>query len=187
MSRTIEAISKYKGASSGSEPDSTTSQTMKDNAFRKKSIAVAAAGRKLLFLLCVGLTVMLFHPPLASAQVPDGTIELSGGKIAAGIGYSWGSGTLIFQGKRYPLTVSGISLGSVGVNEYAASGTVAGLSSPQDINGIFTRIGTGLTLGGGADIAAMRNENGVTIQLASTTEGLNVSLAVTGMKISIAD
>ena len=102
MSRTIEAISKSKGASSGSEPDSTASQTMKDNAFRKKSIAVTAAGRKLLFLLCVGLTVMLFHPPLASAQVPDGTIELSGGKIAAGIGYSWGSGTLIFPRKPLP-------------------------------------------------------------------------------------
>ena len=194
MSRTIEEITKSKGALSGSEPDSTASQTMKavrihmENAFRKKSTAVAAAGRKLLFfLLCVGLTVVLFDPPLASAQVPDGTIELSGGKIAAGLGYSWGSGTLIFQGNRYPLTVSGISLGSVGANEYTASGTVTGLSSPQDINGIYTRVGTGLTLGGGADIAAMRNENGVTIQLASTTEGLNVSLAVTGMKISIAD
>lgn len=32
----------------------------------------------------------------------------------------------------------------------------------------------------------MRNENGVTIQLDSTTEGLNVSLGATGMKISIA-
>ena len=188
MSRTIEAITKSKGASSGSEPDSTESQTMKAKTFREKSTTAAEAGRKLLlFLLCVGLTVVLFHPQLASAQVPDGTIELSGGKIAAGLGYSWGSGTLIFQGKRYPLTVSGIALGSVGVNEYTASGTVTGLSSPQDINGIFSRIGTGLTLGGGADIAAMRNENGVTIQLASTTEGLNFTLAVTGMKISIAD
>jgi hypothetical protein len=158
-----------------------------DNAFRKKSIDIAEARRKLVFLLCVGLTLVLFHPPLASAQVPDGTIELSGGKIAAGLGYSWGSGTLILQGKRYPLTVSGISLGSVGANEYTASGTVTGLRSPQDINGIYARVGTGLTLGGGADIAAMRNENGVTIQLASTTEGLNFTLAVTGMKISIAD
>ena len=194
MSRTIEEITKSKGALSGSEPDSTASQTMKavrihmDNAFGKKSTAVAAAGRKLLsFLLCVGFTVVLFDPPLASAQVPDGTIELSGGKIAAGLGYSWGSGTLIFQGKRYPLTVSGVDLGSVGVNEYTAYGTVTGLSSPQDIDGIFTRIGTGLTLGGGGDIATMRNENGATIQLASTTEGLNVTLAVTGMKVSVGD
>jgi hypothetical protein len=55
--------------------------------------------------------------------------------------YSWGSGTLIFKGKRYPLTVSGIGLGSVGVNEYTGSGTVTGLKRPQDINGIFARVG----------------------------------------------
>ena len=95
-------------------------------------------------------------------------------------------GTLIFKGKRYPLTVSGIGLGSVGVNDYTAAGTVTGLQRPQDINGIFTRVGTGLTLGGGASIAEMRNDSGVTIQLDSTTEGLSVSLGAAGMKIAIA-
>ena len=74
---------------------------------------------------------------------------------------------------------------SVGVIDYTAAGSVTGLKRPTDINGIYTRIGTGLTLGGGASIAEMRNEKGVTIQLDSTTEGLSVSLAATGMKVSI--
>jgi hypothetical protein len=47
----------------------------------------------------------------ASAAAADGTIALSGGKIAAGVGYSWGHGTLIFKGKRYALNVSGIGSG----------------------------------------------------------------------------
>ena len=156
------------------------------NIFSKKSAGVAVVMRKLLFLLCVSLGLLLCQPAPVSAAVPDGTIELSGGKVAAGLGYSWGSGTLIFKGKRYPLSVSGIGLGSVGVNEYTGAGAVTGLKRPQDINGIFARVGTGLTLGGGASIAEMRNENGVTIQLDSTTEGLSVSVAATGMKISIA-
>lgn len=84
---------------------------------------------------------------------------------------------MTFQDKRYPLNVSGIGAGSVGVTEYTASGMVTGLKSPQDINGIFTRIGGGLTLGGGGGIAAMQNQNGVTIQLASSMEGLSVSVA----------
>ena len=130
---------------------------------------------------------MLGEPAPASAATPDATIELSGGKVAAGVGYSWGSGTLIFHGKRYPLTVSGITLGSVGASEYTASGTVTDLRSPQEINGIFTRVGASLTLGGGAGISAMRNDNGVTIQLDSTNEGLSISLAATGMKVSLAD
>jgi hypothetical protein len=132
----------------------------------------------------LGLLLCQVEP--ASAATPNGTIELSGGKVAAGIGYKWGSGTLIFQGKRYPLNISGIGLGSVGVNEYTASGHVTGLRCANDINGIFTAVGTGLTLGGGASVAEMKNENGVTIQLDSTTEGLSVSVASTGVQVSIA-
>ena len=129
----------------------------------------------------------MLSPALASAAVPDGTIELSGGKVAAGVGYSWGSGTLFFHGKRYPLNVSGVSLGSAGVNEYTASGTVTGLTTPQDINGIFTAAGAGLTLGGGAGITEMENNNGVTIDLNSTSEGLSATVAVKGVQISLAE
>lgn len=123
----------------------------------------------------------------ASAATTDGTIELSGGKVAAGIGYRWGSGTLIFQGKSYPLNVSGIGLGSVGVNEYTATGHVTGLTSANDINGIYAAVGTGLTLAGGASISEMKNNHGVTIQLDSTSEGLSVSVATTGVQISMGE
>lgn len=44
-----------------------------------------------------------------SAQTPDGIIELSGGSLAVGIGYTWGSGTLIVQGRRYS-TSAGLSV-----------------------------------------------------------------------------
>lgn len=103
--------------------------------------------------------MILLTPKVTTAQVPDGTIQLSGGHVAASVAYSWGSGTLTFQDKRYPLNVSGIGVGSVGVTEYFASGRVTGLKSPQDINGIFVRIGGGLTLDGGGGIAAMQNQN----------------------------
>jgi hypothetical protein len=65
-----------------------------ENIFTAKSAAVSVVARKFLFLLCVGLGLLLCHPTGASAAVADGTIELSGGKVAAGLGYSWGSGTL---------------------------------------------------------------------------------------------
>jgi hypothetical protein len=65
--------------------------------------------------------------------------------------------------------VSGVSLGSAGVNEYTVSGTVTGLMRPEDINGIFSAAGAGATRGGGQNITEMTNEKGVTIQLDSTT------------------
>ena len=143
--------------------------------------------RKFLTVSAIGLGLLLGQPVSTSAQTPDGVIELSGGSVAAGIGYSWGHGTLIFQGKRYALSVSGVSLASVGAVEYTAAGSVEGLKTPQDINGVFTAVGAGATLGGGGNIAAMRNQNGVVIHLTSTTEGLSLSLAASGMKIALAD
>lgn len=133
-----------------------------------------------------GLALLVAQPVASSAQTPDGVIELSGGSVAAGIGYNWGGGTLIFQGKRYPLKVSGLSLGSVGISDYTAAGTVTGLTRTADINGVFTAVGAGATLGGGRSIAAMQNQNGVVIHLTSTSQGLSLSIAGSGVKISLA-
>jgi len=143
--------------------------------------------RKFLAALSAAVALFLASPMVSSAQAPDGVIELSGGSVAAGIGYSWGSGTLIFQGQRYPLKVSGLSLASVGITEYTAAGSVEGLRSPQSINGVFTSVAAGATLGGGGSIAAMKNQNGVVIHLTSTTAGLSLSLAAEGVKISLAN
>jgi hypothetical protein len=143
--------------------------------------------RKYFTILTIGLGLLLGHILPTSAQVPDGVIELSGGSVAAGIGFSWGSGTLIFQGKRYPLKVSGFTLASVGITDYTAAGNVTGLQTAQDISGVFTSVAAGATLGGGGNIAAMRNQNGVVIQMTSTTAGLSLTLAAEGVKISIAN
>src|SRR5215475_13241458 len=143
--------------------------------------------RKLFAVPALVLGLLFAQIGLTSAQSPDGVIELSGGSVAVGIGYSWGSGTLIFQGKRYPLKVSGLSVASVGVTDYTAAGSVEGLKRASDINGVFTAVSAGGTLGGGGNISAMKNQNGVVIHLTSTTQGLSLSLAAEGLKISITE
>jgi hypothetical protein len=119
------------------------------------------------------------------AQTPADVIEMSGGSVSAGVGFTWGRGTLIFQGKRYPLRISGVSLVSVGVTDYTAAGSFDVPRSPADIDGIYSPVAAGATLGGGEDIAAMRNQRGVVIHLTSTTSGLGLSLAAEGMKIRL--
>ena len=137
--------------------------------------------------LGLSLGLLLGQTAYVSAGTPDAVIELSGGSVAAGVGFSWGSGTLIYQGKRYPLKISGFSLASVGVTEYAAAGTVSGLKTPRDINGVYTAAAAGGTLGGGVGASAMTNQSGVTIQMTSTSEGLNLTLAAEGVKIRLAE
>ena len=55
---------------------------------------------------------------LAKDTTPSATIKLSGGSVAAGVGVDWGRGTLTYQGKEYPISVKGVSVGDVGVTSH---------------------------------------------------------------------
>jgi hypothetical protein len=123
--------------------------------------------------------------PAAARNVPTGTIELSGGSVAAGVGYTWGQGTLIFDGKKYPLKVDGISILQVGVSDYTATGTVYNLKQVSDINGVYTAFSAGAAVAGGASVTAMKNSRGVVIQMVATHEGLNLSLGAKGVTIAL--
>jgi hypothetical protein len=120
-----------------------------------------------------------------AVNVSSGTIELSGGSVAAGIGYSWASGKLVYQGQEYPLKINGLSIVQVGISKYTATGTVYNLNQPSDINGIYTTFSAGVAVAGGASATAMKNSKGVVIQLTSTHVGVNFSLAAKGVEITL--
>src|SRR5438045_6905896 len=82
---------------------------------------------------------------------PDATLRLKGGSFAAGIGFSWGSGTLTYQGKDYPVSVNGLSLGKVGISGMSASGEVDKLKKLEDFNGPYNAGGECMAIGGGWD------------------------------------
>ena len=119
------------------------------------------------------------------AKTPDATIEFSGGSVAAGIGFSWGSGTLNYKGKTYPITVEGLSAGAVGATSVTAAGTVHHLKKLEDFDGNYTAVGVGATVGGGGGVSTMRNQNGVVIDAVSTTQGIKVAIAAGGVKMAI--
>jgi hypothetical protein len=139
------------------------------------------------FFIGLVTSLLLLFPAMAADQVPDGTIELSGGSVAVGIGYSWGSGKLVFQGKTYQLKVQGISIVDVGASDYTATGSVFNLKKVEDFAGTYTAATAGATVAGGVSGTAMRNQNGVTIQLTATRQGLQFTLAPEGIKISLAN
>jgi hypothetical protein len=117
---------------------------------------------------------------------PDATVELTEGSVAVGIGWSWGKGTLTYKGKKYPVRVDGLSVGELGVTRASARGEVFDLKNLDDFNGTYTAGGAGATIGGGADATIMRNQNGVVIQMKSTTQGASLKLAASGLKLSVA-
>lgn len=121
----------------------------------------------------------------AQAKKPDATLTLTEGSVAVGIGWTWGKGTLSYQGKTYALKVEGLSVGEVGVTRATAAGNVFGLKKLADFNGTYAAGAAGGTVGGGAGISAMKNQNGVVIELKSTTQGANLKLAAEGVKLTL--
>jgi hypothetical protein len=129
----------------------------------------------------LGLTLSVAR----AADAPDATIKLSGGSIAAGVGVSWGSGTLTYNGKTYPISVNGLSVGDVGATKLEASGNVTDLKKLDDFDGNYTALGAGATVAGGGSAVGMKNQNGVTVTLVSTTQGVKFTLGAAGVSMKI--
>ena len=121
----------------------------------------------------------------AQAKKPDATLTLTEGSVAVGIGWTWGKGTLSYQGKTYPFKVEGLSVGEVGMTRATAAGNVFNLKKLADFSGTYAAGGAEGTVGGGAGISAMKNQNGVVVELKSTTQGANLKLAGEGVKLTL--
>jgi hypothetical protein len=142
--------------------------------------------RVLIGMVAVGSLVAVLSG-LAGAQgkKPDATLTLSEGSVAVGIGFSWGNGTLTYAGKTYPVKVEGLSVGEVGVTRATAAGNVFNLKRLEDFAGNYAAGGAGATIAGGAGVTTMKNQNGVVIEMKSTTQGASLKLAAEGLKLSL--
>jgi len=58
------------------------------------------------------------------AAEPEGTVRITGKSVAAGVGFSWGSGVLTYKGREYPFTLTGLSAGDIGITSSELSGEV---------------------------------------------------------------
>jgi hypothetical protein len=126
-------------------------------------------------------------PPPATAGLgpTEGTISFTGGAVAIGVGFQWGSGTLTFQGQQYPFRLSGLSVVDVGVTRVTGSGTVRNLRNIVDFSGNYVSISAGVTVAGGGSVGSLRNQNGVVIDGVTTAQGVRLTLAPGGVSITL--
>jgi hypothetical protein len=145
------------------------------------------SSKALKYFLVGAAMVTLGVTSVASAEeaAPDGTLTFSGGSVAAGVGYSWGHGTLIFNNHQYPFTVEGLSVVDVGISNIEGAGEVYNLKSATAFAGNYISGSVGATLAGGGSVAALENQNGVVIHFHSTTQGLKLQLAPSGVSIRL--
>src|ERR1017187_10979633 len=92
----------------------------------------------------ISLTAMAGASVSSAAYADSGTIRISVLKGGWFIGASGGSGTLTFHGRRYPLSIGGLSAGLVfGASQAELSGRVSHINGPSDVEGGYWAGGAG--------------------------------------------
>ena len=117
---------------------------------------------------------------------PSGTFEFEGSQFRLIVGGGSGKGILKFQGKEYPFTAKAASVGGIGGTTVRATGDVHFLKNLADFEGTYTGVSAGATAGKGAGASQFENTKGVIITVKSRSEGLALSLGISGMNISFA-
>jgi hypothetical protein len=136
----------------------------------------------------ISILVLAMVTGVAQAAGPDAILRVSGGSFALGIGWSWGSGTLTYKGKDYPVKVKGFSVGRVGGTGVSLRGEVYNLHHLQDFNGHYNYGGSGVrgvTVGGGKAGTVMTNQAGVLIRVSTNQQGVDVNATGGGVDLQI--
>jgi len=114
---------------------------------------------------------------LAKAK-PTATLTLDEAEIRLIFGGSSGKGVLTFQGKTYPFTMKGGSVGGIGIQKVHATGDVYFLNKTADFTGAYSAISAGATLGKGVGTTSFQNTKGVYISLKEKASGAALSLGI---------
>jgi len=102
------------------------------------------------------------------------------------VGVGGGEGVLLYRGKKYPFTVSGMSVGfTIGASTTKLVGRALNLRGPASIEGSYAVGGAGGAIAAGAGAVQLQNANGVILQLSGPKVGAEVSAAVGGVTIRL--
>ena len=131
--------------------------------------------------LCA-LALSFAMPSAAQAQT-TGAVRFRIAK--AGFILGGGTGILVFRGKTYRLGVSGVSVGTIGVANADLVGTAANLRNASDIAGSYVSASASIAAAAGTKSVRLRNAKGVVLDLRGRQVGLEASLNLGGIEISL--
>ncbi|MBA1157023.1 hypothetical protein [Microvirga mediterraneensis] len=132
------------------------------------------------------LAVTLAPASVTPVWAATGTVRIEVVKAGFIVGVGGGRGTLVFQGRRYPLRVGGLSLGAtIGASKADLVGRAYNLRRASDIAGTYTAVGAGGAVGGGASGIRLQNARGVVLDLRGRNVGLELNASVSGVEIGL--
>ena len=142
--------------------------------------------KRLNYKLLVGFAVLPLLSVGTSSSVqaqetPSATFSCSAKSVVIGIGYSWGSCKLNWQGRECPFSYSGMSMVGAGITSAALTGNIYNLKNMVDFAGGYKAGGVGLTVIAGGGTARLKNDAGVVIEIGSQTLGAKFEIGGGGV------
>ena len=135
----------------------------------------------------IGLLALTGASVSTIANADSGTVRITVLKAGWFLGASGGSGTLSFRGRRYALSVGGLSAGLVfGASQANLAGRVSGIRRASDVTGVYGAVGAGGAIGVGARAIVLRNSHtGALLQLEGRQVGLLANVDLSGLQITV--
>ena len=129
--------------------------------------------------------VLLLGATTQSRAQTTGAVHIKIVKAGFIFGVGGGDGTLTYQGKTYRLSVGGVSVGTIGVAVTNLVGTAYHLHNAADIAGTYGAGSASVAVVGGGKVATLQNEKGVVLKVHGVQLGLEASLSLGGMVLSL--
>jgi hypothetical protein len=120
-----------------------------------------------------------------TAVVPKGAVQFKIVKAGLVIGGGSGGGVLIYHGRKYKLGIEGVDVGTIGIAQANLTGTAYNLRRATDIAGTYDLANAGIAIGAGSRVARLQNGKGVVLELRGEQSGLEATLGLGGMTISL--
>jgi hypothetical protein len=133
--------------------------------------------------IAVAVSLLLGAPSIAQAQ--DGSVRFTVTKAGFIVGAGGGTGSLYTRGRFYPLRVSGVSLGTIGLATAHFQGKVYNLKTAADIVGRYKAISGGVAFGAGVKGAQVQNQKGVLLDLRGREVGVELSVSLSRLRIAL--
>ena len=135
----------------------------------------------------IGLIAIVSTSVSSASYADGGIVQFSVLKAGWFIGGSGGRGALTFHGRRYPLTIGGLSAGLVfGASGMDFVGSVSHIFRPSDVAGVYGAASVGAALGpGGGGVIVLTNEKGAVLELTGWQVGLLANLDLSGLAITL--
>jgi hypothetical protein len=132
-----------------------------------------------------GLPITPSHAQTASPAT-SGTVVFDVAKAGLVFGVGGGRGVLEFRGRRYPLSVGGLSFGAtIGISKTQLVGRALNLRQPSDITGTYVALGGGFAVAGGVASVKLQNAKGVVLDLRGRKGGFEFSAAMSGVEVAL--